>query len=810
MNPKTQSKAQPARSAAKTGKSAAPPKKRTAAQDERANIAEWLQNVFSSEDRQMPQREALTGDLLYDAASFLCLRRKVKICTFERLRRACPDARDFRDIARLSGFPCREVKLPEHWPSADIEPVLTYLHIPDSPEGEKRIPVVCFAGRLGRAYLYDPRSGRVRRMTKKDIRSVEKTAWVLCRPFPTQTMDLRELVRFSLDEISAADVLLVMVAMWLVTQVGLVISVLNKAIYDHLIPMGNKTALYELGGLFLAVMAANVLFSILQKLAQFRLTGRMGYSLQSAIYDRLFHVSESYVSGKECGVLAYQASSLSSTYISVFQGGMTILMQGIFSLFYLRKMFQLSPQLFGMGFGIVAAESAALVVLSLVMRRSSAVRAKQTGKIQSFLYQVFSGITTVRTGGAEDEVVRRYMTMETELYRNDRKTAMTRHFSSQTLAIGNAAAMLAFYHYIGGSAAGMSIGTFMSFLSAFGFFAAALVQVVVAGTEMYASMPMLRYSSDILRQKPERSVGGTILHDMKGDIVVSGISFHYEGQEKAALNNVSLHVKPGEYLGIVGESGSGKSTLLRLLLGFEKPDSGEIFYDGVSLKKLNLPELRRSIGTVLQDGCIFSGSIYKNISISAPAITPEQVQEVVKTVCLAEEIEEMPMGLNTLISEETQTISGGQKQRILLARAIANKPRILFLDEATSSLDNLVQEEIADNLSRLASTRVVIAHRLSTVRSCDRIAVLHDGEIAEIGSYEELMQKQGLFFRMASRQMAQSEQKQTERTEPINEMVKIQHPVRVKKKRVAVVQHSLPVPPDRRAGSAPCHPGHHG
>ena len=173
------------------------------------------------------------------------------------------------------------------------------------------------------------------------------------------------------------------------TLIGLVITVLNKSIYDRLIPMGNKAALYEIGGLFLAVLAANVLFSIVQKLVQFRLTSRMGFSLQAAIYDRLFHVPESYVSAKECGVLAYQASSLSSSYVSVFQQSLTILMQGICALFFMHRMLRLSPKLFGMGFGLVAAEILAIVILSFVMRRYSSARAKQAGKLQSFLYQVF-------------------------------------------------------------------------------------------------------------------------------------------------------------------------------------------------------------------------------------------------------------------------------------------------------------------------------------------------------------------------------------------------------------------------------------
>ena len=730
--------------------------------DENEISARWLRGVFSDEDDRTPEPEELTGDPLYDAASFLCMRRKVDICTFERLRRACPKERDFRDIARLSGFPCREVKLPDNWPSAEIEPVLAFLTVPDVHGYKDHLPIVCWTGRFGKSYLYNPRLGQVRRMTPADLSSIEKTAWVLSRPFSSQTVDMRELLRFSLRELSLLDCFIVVFAMVLVTLIGLVITVLNKSIYDRLIPMGNKAALYEIGGLFLAVLAANVLFSIVQKLVQFRLTSRMGCSLQAAIYDRLFHVPESYVSAKECGVLAYQASSLSSAYVSVFQQGLTILMQGICSLFFLHRMLRLSPALFGMGFGIVAAELLAVVILSLVMRRFSSARAKQTGRLQSFLYQVFSSIITVRTGGAEDEVVRRYMAMETDLYRNERKMSMTRHWSSQALSIGNAAAMLVFYYAIGSGGSGLTLGSFMSFLSAFSFFASSLMQAAVAGTELYATMPMLRYSSDILRQTPETSLSGTILRDLKGDILISGISFRYPGQEKPTLKNISLHVRPGEYVGIVGESGCGKSTLLRLLLGFEKPDSGEIFYDGVSLRKLNLPELRRSIGTVLQDGCIFSGSIYKNISIAAPSITAEGVREAVETVCLADEIEQMPMGLNTLISEETQTISGGQKQRILLARAIANKPKILFLDEATSSLDNLVQEKIADNLAQLASTRVVIAHRLSTVRSCDRIVVIHGGEIAEVGSYEELMQRGGLFYQMASRQMTDI---QTERAD---------------------------------------------
>ena len=230
-------------------------------------------------------------------------------------------------------------------------------------------------------------------------------------------------------------------------------------------------------------------------------------------------------------------------------------------------------------------------------------------------------------------------------------------------------------------------------------------------------------------------------------------SFAYKNQSEYAVKDVSLHIQPGEYIGIVGHSGCGKSTLLRLLLGFEAPKSGVICYDGVLMRQLNLPELRRKIGTVLQDGCLFSGTIYKSISICAPDATAERVWEAVDTACLTEDIKAMPMGLQTVVSEEAQTVSGGQKQRILLARAVINRPSVLLLDEATCSLDNLVQDRIMQKLSELKATRIVIAHRLSTVQICDRILVMDHGRIAEEGSYESLMEKKGLFWQMASRQL---------------------------------------------------------
>lgn len=722
-------------------------------------LREWFQAVFVPEWKKSLDPGKREGDPLFDAAQFLCQKRGVSVCRYERLKRACPEQYSFSDIARLSGFTCREVTLPDNWPSIRYEPVLAFLQDTDAAGETEAVPVVCIPEYFGRLSVFDPRTGDIRSMPG-DIRGkLAGKAWVISRSFPSSKIGLRELTRFSFREMSPLHIVLMLTAMLLVTQVGLGISALSKTIYDRVIPMGNTQVMYELGGLFLAVLLANLLFSLTRNLSQQGVSDRLRYALQSAVYDRLFHLEEGFAAGKESGVLAFQASNLSGTYITIFQNAVTILLQAGFSLFYCGRMMSLSPALAGTGFAVVAAEMLVTVAMSLILRSFSSRRAKMTGRVQSFLFQVFNGITTIRTAGAEDAVINRYMQQEAELGRNDRKSSTASIISAQVLTAGNSIAMLFLYHQMGSGAAGLSIGTFMSFLTAYSFFAGAMIQTASSCADMISMIPVLSYSSGVLQNQEDRSSTGTILTDLKGDILLTNVSFAYRNQSTFALKDISLHIHPGEYIGIVGPSGSGKSTLLRLLLGFEVPQGGVISYDGVPMKQLNLPELRRKIGTVLQDGCLFAGSIEKNISIGAPGASPERVREAAEAACLAEDIDAMPMGMKTMVSEEAQTVSGGQKQRILLARAIVKKPSVLILDEATSSLDNIVQDRIVQNLAALKATRIVVAHRLSTVRGCDRILVLNQGRIEEEGPFESLMEKDGLFRQMAVRQIPDLQEK---------------------------------------------------
>jgi ABC-type bacteriocin/lantibiotic exporter with double-glycine peptidase domain len=265
--------------------------------------------------------------------------------------------------------------------------------------------------------------------------------------------------------------------------------------------------------------------------------------------------------------------------------------------------------------------------------------------------------------------------------------------------------------------------------------------------------PLLRSVKPILEAVPEMEAKAPQVEDLFGGIEVSGLSFRYEDEGPLVLDNLSLRIEPGEYVGIVGKSGSGKSTFMRLLLGFEQPLAGGIYYDNYDLAKVDKTSLRRKIGCCLQSGNLFTGDLFQNITITAPWATHEDAWEALRMASLEEDVRRMPMGLNTLVNESGSGLSGGQKQRILIARALISKPDIIFFDEATSALDNISQKQVSENLNQLHCTRVVIAQRLSTIRHCDRIIVLDKGKIAEQGTYEKLMERKGLFYEMSLRQL---------------------------------------------------------
>ena len=298
----------------------------------------------------------------------------------------------------------------------------------------------------------------------------------------------------------------------------------------------------------------------------------------------------------------------------------------------------------------------------------------------------------------------------------------------------------------------ISVADYYAFNTAYGMVSGAFMSVAGIAITIAQFKPILEMAKPILDAVPEVSEGKQVIDRLSGAIEVSNVSFRYNENMPLVLDDISLKIRPGQYLAIVGATGCGKSTLMRILLGFEKPQKGAVYYNGKDLNTIDLKSLRRRIGVVMQNGKLFQGDIFSNITISAPQLTLDEAWEAAEMAGIAEDIRRMPMGMHTIISEGSGGISGGQRQRLMIARAIAPKPRVLMFDEATSALDNITQKTVSDSLEKLKCTRIVIAHRLSTIRQCDRIIYLEKGKIVEDGTYEELIAKGGRFADLVERQ----------------------------------------------------------
>ena len=296
------------------------------------------------------------------------------------------------------------------------------------------------------------------------------------------------------------------------------------------------------------------------------------------------------------------------------------------------------------------------------------------------------------------------------------------------------------------------LADYYAFNSAYGMVMGAFTALTGMVSTFAMIRPVLDMVRPILETVPEIAENKKVVTRLTGSIELNNVSFRYTDTGPLIVDDLSLKIRPGQYVAIVGSTGCGKSTLMRLMLGFETPQKGAIYYDGKDLASLDLKSLRRNIGTVMQNGKLFQGDIYSNIVISAPQLTMNEAWEAAELAGIADDIRAMPMGMHTLIAEGAGGISGGQRQRLMIARAIAAKPRILMFDEATSALDNVTQKIVSDSLESLKCTRIVIAHRLSTIRQCDRIIVLDKGKIIEDGTYDQLIAQGGFFSRLVARQ----------------------------------------------------------
>jgi len=581
-------------------------------------------------------------------------------------------------------------------------------------------------------------------------------AFAFHRTFDPRPLGTRDVLRFAFGQ-ARADVSVLLATGLVAALIGLLTPVATGRLIDRAIPAGSGSmALAIIAGLAAAGVASIVL-EVLRAIAVLRFEARTSVAIQAAVLDRVIGAPARFFRAFSSGDLAMRLGAVNTVQRTVTGASIGAFVAGIFLSANLALMFAYSAPLTLAAMGVVAVTailSAALGVARLSLgRRIEAA----DGGLSAMSFEYFAGIAKLRAAAAESRAFANWLSRYRDFRELNRRSARLANLETVLLSILQPAAAtlilyLAWRLAEAPASNALTLGEFVAFQAAMFGLLAGVHGIVSTALDLAALAPVWERAKPILATPPEDGVRGKIRHDPQGAIDFVGVSFAYPGGPYV-LADIDLSVRPGEFVAIVGASGSGKSTLLRLLLGFEFPGHGTVRFDGRVLPALDLKSLRSRIGTVLQGGRLWAGDLLTNI-VGATSLTVDDAWTAARAAGLAADIEAMPMGMYTLVSEGVSTLSGGQRQRVLIARALVGRPRILLLDEATSALDNLSQAAVLESLEGLDATRVVIAHRLSTVRNADRIVVLERGRIVQQGTFRELAAAPGPFAAMLARQVA--------------------------------------------------------
>ena len=684
-----------------------------------------------------PGQDPLPGVLgvLADAEGFELrtpLHDRVHTPLFERLKA----------YASASGFGFREIALDGDWWRRQGPP---FIAIEDKAGGP--LAMVC---RGRRWHVVDPETLGEMAVDANLAARLRPMGYMLYAPLPDKPSS-RDIWRFSTYGLRG-DIRRLLIASAAASAVALLMPVATGAILGTAIPEGRYTLLSDMLLLLIAAAVGGVGFQMARAMSLIRLGTQLDQRLQAAVWDRVLRLRMSFFRQYLTGDLTWRILGVDTMRRILTGQSVNAVIGGVFSLASLAIMliYDGALTLFAVGYAFVA--GGLLFVFGRVQKRQQQQVFTHMGIVSGLLIELIGGIAKLRVAGAELRAFTRWSTA----FAHQRRSAAGALRANALQAI--AASSLPFVGAIGifGIAAGgdnpINVGAFAAFNAAFGQFTAAIMSFANAVNSSIDVLPIFSRLRPILDAPLEVEHHRTDPGPLAGAITLRDLWFRHADDGPWVLEGVDLHVRPGESVAIVGPSGSGKSTLLRLLLGLEMPTRGSISYDDKDLKDLDLRLVRRQIGTVLESSTLFPGSLYENIAGSSP-LSRDQVLDAARLAGLEADIANMPMGLDSAVTDSGGQISGGQRQRVIIARALVNKPRLLFFDEATSALDNRTQATVQRSIERMNATRIIVAHRLSTIRDADRIVVLEAGRIVETGRYDELLAKRGAFHRLARRQL---------------------------------------------------------
>ena len=650
-------------------------------------------------------------------------------------------------LMRPYGIMRRTVKLESGWYRDAVGAMLGVL------AGSGRVVALIPSGLSGYSY-FDYETGKRKKINRRNQHLFETEAIAFYKPFPLKKISIPSLATYIVQTLSVSDFAMIALATLALSLIGMFSPMISKLLFDRVLPSGNIRLLISIAFFSVCVSVSTLLISAVKNMITARIETKLSISVDAAAMMRVMSLPADFFKQYSSGELSSRVSQIgvlcNMLATTVLSTGLT----SLFSLIYISQIFVYAPVLVVPALTILLITVLFSVISSFVQMKISTREMELSGEESGMTYALISGIQKIRLAGAEKRAFARWG----NLYAKSAKFSYNPPlFIKINSVIGLAINLVGtIVMYSASVKSGISVADYYAFNTAYGMVSGAFMALTGIALTVAQIKPILHMVKPFFDTVPEISDGKQVLTRLSGGIELNNVSFRYSENMALVIDDLSLKIRPGQYVAIVGKTGCGKSTLLRLLLGFEHPQKGAIYYDGKDLERIDLRSLRRHIGVVMQNGKLFQGDIYSNIVISAPWLSQQDAWEAAEIAGIAEDIRKMPMGMNTVISEGSGGISGGQRQRLMIARAIAPKPRILMFDEATSALDNLTQKKVSEALATLKCTRIVIAHRLSTIKQCDRILVLDHGKIIEDGKYDELIEKNGFFAELVARQQLDS------------------------------------------------------
>jgi NHLM bacteriocin system ABC transporter ATP-binding protein len=644
---------------------------------------------------------------------------------------------------RPYGLMRRSVELTEGWYKDAYGPILAFTK-------EDGLPAALLPGQIRGYHFTNPKTGKSEPVNGENASLFDTGAICFYLPLPQKSLGIPDLLLYMKRCVSLGDIIVIAAATLAVTVVGLIMPRITRALTGPVLSSGRKDALIGIAVCMICVSLSSQLISSVKNIVQGRLNTKTSLGVQAAMMMRLLSLPAAFFRKYSPGELKSRARSVGQLCSMLMSMVMSTALTSLTSLLYIGQIFRFAPSLVIPSLVIVLVTVVFSVVSTLMQIRVGRRQMEYAAKESGMSYSLITGVQKIKLSGSEKRVFAKWLDLYAE---GAELTYNPPMFIKINGVISTAISLVSnIVLYCLAVQSGIGQSSYFAFTSSYGMLMGAFMSLSGIALSAAQIQPILEMAEPFLKIEPETAENKEIVTHISGSIDLDHVSFRYDESGPYILNDLSLSIRPGEYVAVVGRTGCGKSTLVRLLLGFEKPEKGAVCYDRKSLTKLDLPSLRKKIGTVMQDAGLFQGDIFSNIVITAPELTLADAWEAAEKAGIADDIRAMPMGMNTMVSEGQGGISGGQRQRLMIARAIAPKPKLLIFDEATSALDNRTQKQVSEALDKMGCTRIVIAHRLSTIRHCDRILVLEGGSIVEDGRYDELIEKGGFFAELVERQ----------------------------------------------------------